>query len=200
MQTYSTAEPRRTPSPDIVRRPTMSPATNQQYDIYTPSRRSPLSEIVRGSSRRSPPPDIAQRFPTAPPARGSFPPQRDPEFLIVGLFALRLTKHLIGGLEHYFGRDADMAWLANFLAPFPHDFALAKISGHRKQDYETSYQNIVARMKRQSRYPMRFMQLNPDKSMKRQHEGREAERERPGEISDSEHAGGMSGMLYLTSI
>ncbi|KAF1918570.1 hypothetical protein BDU57DRAFT_446291 [Ampelomyces quisqualis] len=93
-----------------------------------------------------------------------------PEFLIVGLFALRLTKRLIEGLEKYPGREADMDWLTNFLAPYPPEYALAKISGPRMDDYVATYQEVVSRMRKQPRYPLRFMQMNPDQSM-RQRQG-----------------------------
>jgi hypothetical protein len=100
-----------------------------------------------------------------------------PDFLIVGLFALRLTKRLIIGLEQYPSRDADVAWLTDFLAPYPLEYALAKISGRRRDDYIAMYQSIVSRMKRQPRYPIRFVQLNPDQHMQRDSRGGEAERQ-----------------------
>jgi hypothetical protein len=133
---------------------------------------SPLPDIVRG--------------PSAPPRlpRRSSPPPPAPEFLIVGLFALRLTKRLIESLEYYSGRDADIIWLVNFLSPFHDDYELAKVSGSRKDDYLGMYQRIVSRMKKQPRYPMRFMQMNPDHST--QQARRRTEMERPREMTDGE--------------
>lgn len=54
-------------------------------------------------------------------------------------------------------------WLANFLAAYPTDYALARISGARMDDYVTRYPAIMSRFKKQPRYPVRFMQLNPDR-------------------------------------
>jgi hypothetical protein len=107
-----------------------------------------------------------------------------PEFLIVGLFALRLTKRMIEGLEYYPGRDADVIWLVSFLAPFRNEYALARIAGPRKEDYLATYQSIVSRMKKQPRYPMRFMQMNPGQSMQQARRGVEADGAR--EMTDGE--------------
>jgi hypothetical protein len=137
-------------------------------------------------SRRIPPPDIVRPPQITSSARPLSPPSPHPEFLIVGLFALRLTKRLIQGLEYYPGRDDDIAWLANFVAPYPIEFALAKISGQRKEDYTATYQDIVSRMKRQSRYPVRFMQMSPDQPMRHQQVSRGIEREGPREMTDRE--------------
>lgn len=90
---------------------------------------------------------------------------QEPDFLIVGLFALRLAKHVIEGLVAYDDRDADIAWLESFLARYPAEYALAKITGHRKHDYIETYHGIVSRMTRQPHYPVRFMQMNPDKGL-----------------------------------
>jgi hypothetical protein len=144
------------------------------------------------SSRRTPPPDIVRSSgfttPTspAPPSLSHLsqhPALPDREFLIIGLFALRLTKRLIEGLEYYPGCNEDVAWLTNFLAPYPLEFALAKISGPRKEDYIATYHNIISRMKRQPRYPLRFMHMNPDQSMWQQQGGRAIE---PREMTDRE--------------
>ncbi|CAI9628792.1 hypothetical protein GT037_001839 [Alternaria burnsii] len=128
----------------------------------------------------SPLPDIT-RNPSAPLRPAHRP---TPEFLIIGLFALRLTKRLIVSLDYYPGRDADIIWLVNFLAPYPEDCKLAKISGSRRDDYLAMYQNVVSRMKKQPKYPVRFMQMNPDSSIQQARRGREIER--PREMTDSE--------------
>jgi hypothetical protein len=70
-----------------------------------------------------------------------------------------------------------MAWIANFLAPYSSEYSLAKISGQRKEDYLSTYQDIVSRMKKQPRYPMRFMQMNPDRSIQQRMARSEAARE-----------------------
>ncbi|KAI4624445.1 hypothetical protein J4E83_004119 [Alternaria metachromatica] len=133
---------------------------------------SPLPDIVRGPSA---PPRLPPRPSPPPPA---------PDFLVIGLFALRLTKRLIESLEYYPGRDADIIWLVNFLSPFHNDYELAKISGARRDDYLANYQSIVSRMKKQPKYPMRFMQMNPDKSA--QPSRRSTETERPSQMTDAE--------------
>ena len=113
------------------------------------------------------------------------PPQLNPEFLIIGLFALRLAKRLIASFEHYPSRDTDVAWLTNFLAPYPLEFALAKISGARRYDYIAVYRGIISRMKKQPRYPIHFMLMNPGRLMQQQQRaGGEAEREQLGDMTD----------------
>ncbi|KAF2821960.1 hypothetical protein CC86DRAFT_410354 [Ophiobolus disseminans] len=138
--------------------------------------------------RRTPPPDGVRNSSAVPSTHASPPPrsQPTPKFLIVGLFALRLAKRLIEGLERYPGRDDDTLWLADFVAPYPFEYALAKISGSRMDDYLTVYQDIVSRMKRQPRYPMRFMQINPDLSSMQQRTQGRTERERGREMTDLE--------------
>lgn len=131
----------------------------------------------------SPVPDVG-RVPSAPPrfpARPSSPPPA-PNFIIVGLFALHLAKRLLEGLEYYPGRDADIIWLVNFLAPFSNDYPLAKISGRQKDDYLQIYPAVVSRMKKQPQYPIRFMQMNPDQSMYQSRQRGVAEQ--PGEMTD----------------
>jgi hypothetical protein len=144
-----------------------------------------MENYRRPPSRRTPPPDVVRASPTLPP---TYPPlsarPSDPEWNIVGLFALRLTKRMIEGLEHYPRRDADITWLTGFLAPYAPDYALAKISGTQKNDYVATYQAIVSRMKKQPRYAMRFMQMNPDRSQRQGQGRREAEREGAREMTD----------------
>jgi hypothetical protein len=147
-----------------------------QHQRHAPSRRMPPPDVVRFP----PPAATAQSLPHPPP----LPSPHNPGFLIVGLFALRLAKQLIEGLENYPERDADTAWIANFLAPYPLEFALAKISGPRIEDYVATYQWIVSRMKSQPRYPFRFMQMNPDRSLQRRQGLREAARDYAREMTD----------------
>jgi hypothetical protein len=141
-------------------------------------------------SRRTPPPDVMRSLPNAPPTGACSPPRLRPQphqdFLIIGLFALRLTKRLIEGLEHYTERDVDIAWLTNFLAPYPLEFALAKVSGPRRDDYIATYRDIVSRMKRQPRFPIRFMQMNPDQSVRRPQGHHRVEREDLRRMTDRE--------------
>ena len=114
---------------------------------------SPLPDVISASP--------ASPYLTHPPS----PPAPAVEFLIVGLFALRLARRLIESLDYYPERNADIAWLTDFLAPFDQAYALAKISGPRRENYVATYQNIIRRMRRQPKYPVRFMQMNPDSSM-----------------------------------
>jgi hypothetical protein len=92
------------------------------------------------------------------------PPKR-PEFLIVGLFALRLAKKLIRLLDKYPEHDSDIAWINRFLHPYTRRDALAQLTGERMEDYVTVYPAIVARFIKQSRYPLAFMELNPDRKI-----------------------------------
>jgi hypothetical protein len=146
-------------------------------------------------SRRTPPPDVVRMPLATPPFQPPAPPIPNPNFLIIGLFALRLAKRLIEGLEIYPGRDADAAWLTNFLSPYPLGFALAKISGPRKEDYLAVYQSIISRMTKQPRYPLRFMQMNPDRSMQQQQGKREVKG--AGEIDMTDRECCTSAVLEL---
>jgi hypothetical protein len=149
----------------------------QSHD-YAPSRRIPPPDDVSGRNVAAP---------AAAPPRERSPSRPQPEFLIVGLFALRLAKRLIEGLDNYANRDPDITWLTNFLAPYPPEYGLAKTSGVRKADYIATYREIVSRMKKQPRYPMRFMQMNPDRSMQQRQQGRAgAAREPEGRMTDRE--------------
>jgi hypothetical protein len=91
------------------------------------------------------------------------PPPKRPEFLIIGLFALRLAKKLIRSLDMYPERGDDIAWINRFLHPYMRRDALAQISGGRMEDYVTKYPAIVARFIKQPRYPIAFTELNPDR-------------------------------------
>jgi hypothetical protein len=168
-----------------------------QKHKFPASKRTPPPDVVRRSNA-VPPPPIAYgtaSTPSAPPIEATPP---DPEFLIIGLFALRLTERLIESLENYPGRDADMAWIANFLAPYSSEYALAKISGPRKEDYLSTYQDIVSRMKKQPRYPMRFMQMNPDRSIQQRMARSEAAREDLRDMTDRTLVASAHERLALT--
>jgi hypothetical protein len=138
------------------------------------------------SSRRTPPPDIVRSSRTTTAGPLALPTRPAYEFLIIGLFALRLTKRMIEGLEYYPRRDNDIVWLTKFLAPYSHELALAKIYGLRKEDYIATYQDIISRMKRQPRYPLRFMQMNPDHCTRQQQNSRMSERKTSTEMTDGE--------------
>ncbi|KAH7091947.1 hypothetical protein FB567DRAFT_434709 [Paraphoma chrysanthemicola] len=152
---------------------------------FQSSRRTPPPDVVR-SANALPPPGGASRQSSAPAVPPIQPAPSNAEFLIIGIFSLRLTKRLIEGLDYYSTRDADIAWIANFLAPYPSNYALAKISGPRKEDYMAMYQDIVSRMKRQPRYPMRFMQMNPDRSIQQRMAQGRTTRYESREMTDAE--------------
>ena len=120
-----------------------------------------------------PPPDVHPAWayspapgttllPASAPTKTQAPsPASNPDFLIVGLFALRLARRLVLSLEYYPERVDDIRWLENFLDTYPSSYDLAKITSSWKQTYVKEYPQIVSRMKRQKRYPMCFMALNP---------------------------------------
>jgi hypothetical protein len=146
-----------------------------QHQRHPPSRRTPTPDMVRFPSSAATP---------QPPPHHPTPPAQNPAFLIIGLFEIRLAKQLIEDLETYLERDADTAWIACFHAPYPLEFALAKISGPRREDYATTYHGIVFRMKSQPRYPFRFMQMNPDRSLQRRQGLREAAKDDANGLTD----------------
>jgi hypothetical protein len=114
------------------------------------------------------------------PASLPSPHSETPEFLVISLFALRLVKQLIQGLGPYPDREADMTWIVMFLAPYRSEHALARISSARVEDYTATYPAVVSRMKTHPQYPIAFMRLNPDPSMRRHG----SERQRPRDMTD----------------
>ncbi|KAH6625227.1 hypothetical protein C7974DRAFT_455144 [Boeremia exigua] len=89
------------------------------------------------------------------------PPAQDTDFLIIGLFALRLARTLIQSLDHYPERIDDIEWVEYFLGPYDVAYDLAKVTGSAKQAYLDTYPRIAGRMKAQRKYPLCFMALNP---------------------------------------
>lgn len=88
-------------------------------------------------------------------------PAPNPNFLIVGIFVLRLARRLIQSLDDYPERAGDITWLDTFLAPYNTSYGLAKVTGSVRQAYLAAYPAIISRMKVQARYPAAFMALNP---------------------------------------
>jgi hypothetical protein len=84
-----------------------------------------------------------------------------PDFLIIGLFALRLTQRMITSLPDYTHRASGLNWLSDFVSLYDPAYDLAKITGGMRADFLDNYPRIVSRMKRQDRFPMRFMAMNP---------------------------------------
>ncbi|KAF1927550.1 uncharacterized protein M421DRAFT_41788, partial [Didymella exigua CBS 183.55] len=100
----------------------------------------------------------------AAPRSALFAPEPAPprsDFLIIGLFTLRLALRLIASLPAYDTRATDMTWLQTFLAPYDSAYDLAKISGAAKAEFLDAYPKLLARMKRQDKYPEVFMAMNP---------------------------------------
>lgn len=93
---------------------------------------------------------------STPPA----PPKED--FLIIGLFALRLTRKLIRTLDYYYSSQvADLNWLGEFLSHYDAAYDLAKIKGGLKAQYLERYPEVLKSMRRQNGYPQQFMAMNP---------------------------------------
>ncbi|KAJ4305913.1 hypothetical protein N0V90_001446 [Kalmusia sp. IMI 367209] len=122
----------------------------------TPSNLS--RERIEGQSRGTCAP-----APTTPLQSQS--PQR-PDFLVVGLFALRLTKRLVHQLDPYEGRESDLHWLTNFLRPYHEDYALARLKDPVVIDnYTAEYPRTVKRVIKQPKYRKVFMEMNPEKKV-----------------------------------
>ncbi|KAG9201060.1 hypothetical protein G6514_006440 [Epicoccum nigrum] len=84
-----------------------------------------------------------------------------PDFLIIGLFALRLTHRLVSSLRPYPEQGDDLSWLDRFLAPYSGSYDLAVLRGSAKEEYRDVYQRVVGRMKKQWDFPLVFMEANP---------------------------------------
>ncbi|KAL5392296.1 hypothetical protein DPSP01_000811 [Paraphaeosphaeria sporulosa] len=168
--------------------PHMAPEQNFTYappPMMGSQRMESGAQGIRGSARASHFPSMSSlhdalphqaplRQPTPAPAHG--PPPR-PEYLIVGLFALRLTQHLIMRLDPYAGIDAALRWLEAFLRSYDASFDLAKLKDPRSiEDYVRMYPGIVRSMIKQPKYRRVFMDMDPDKKI----EGRD--------LSDGEYA------------
>jgi hypothetical protein len=127
-----------------------------------------------------------------PTTRPDSPPA--PSFLIIGLFALRLTYRLISSLDPYPEQHRDLSWLDGLLAQYGSGYDLAVLRGAAKEEYIDVYPRVVGRMKRQRGFPKVFMDANPSPRVfgvrrEGEREGgrrRDEERERE-EISDGEY-------------
>lgn len=128
-----------------------------------PANAFPTMASLHDALPQQPPPRVPTPFPST-----HRPPR--PEYLIVGLFALRLTQHVLLHLDAYPGRDIALRWLESFLAPYAAHFALAKLRDPRTIDeYVRVYPGIVRCMIKQPKYRRVFMDMDPD----RQVEGRD---------------------------
>ena len=128
-----------------------------------------------------------------PASRPDSPPA--PSFLIIGLFALRLTHRLISCLHSYPEQRADLSWLDGFLTQYGAGYDLAVLRGAAKEEYLDVYPRVVGRMKRQRGFPRVFMDANPLPRVFGVRRGSEREegRERE-EISDGEFLSREEGM------
>lgn len=153
------------PPPDVVPYARTSrnaaPPLAASTSVYPPPDISSPSSQTHPQNHRSqrvdPTPSPRPRSSAAPPAPS--PPRAD--FLIIGLFALRLTQRMLVSLPDFAHRAADLGWLGDFLSPYDPAYDLAKISGSMKEDFLDNYPKIVSTMKRQDGFPVRFMALNP---------------------------------------
>lgn len=68
---------------------------------------------------------------------------------------------MITSLPDYIHRVSDLNWLSDFVSPYDPAYDLAKINGGIRADFLDNYPRIMSRMKRQDRFPMRFMAMNP---------------------------------------
>ncbi|KAJ4351423.1 uncharacterized protein N0V89_006765 [Didymosphaeria variabile] len=121
---------------------------------------------------------------TPPPSTAPSGPSSRPSYLIIGLFALRLTRQLILRLDPYPSRDLDLHWLDAFLTPYPSIYALAKLTDPRTiEAYVQAYPRIVRTMIKQPRYRRVFMDMNPDKGTDRKGMGTAT----AGEMTEGEY-------------
>lgn len=179
-QAQHAASPYTAPPPNVAHLQ-RSQHSGSRYPAQVPSLRDVRHEFTPRPLPQSPPQPRAldthydHHAATPRPAPRPDPSeiQPSPHFIIVGLFALRLTLRLVSRLDTYPQRTADVRWLETFLAPYPAEYALAKVSGASKEEYVTRYPDIVGRMKCQPMYPVVFMGMNPDKS-----------RQKTGEMTD----------------
>lgn len=157
-----------------------NPALYPPPDVICSSYQAPTQDTAPQCAHQTspyPPPDINNpAFPTEPhnsrsshaelpptPATGTprDPALPKPDFLIVGLFALRLTQGMLLSLPAYSHRAADLNWLSAFLSPYDPAYDLARISGSARADFLATYPRIVSRMKKQDKFPVRFMAMKP---------------------------------------
>lgn len=90
-------------------------------------------------------------------------PQARPEFIIIGLFGLRIAREFLTHRDAHPERNTDIAWINNFLQPYPSYFALDKIKDCRMDDYAFTYPKIASRFTRQPKYRRLFERMNPDR-------------------------------------
>lgn len=153
------------PPPDVVSYSQRSPHSNQlprtsQSSPCPPPDVSNPVLLTSARNHRSQSTDpISRDLQSKAPPPEPVPPRAD--FLIIGLFALRLTQRMLDYLPHYPQRGADLTWLRYFLSHYDPAYDLAKISGGPKRDYLDMYPQVVSRMKRQDKFRVRFMSINP---------------------------------------
>lgn len=155
-----------------------SKTTNQQPPTYAATPAYPTPPNVGTHAAPHLPPQAAGQFPSMSSLSDALPqhahqqqntqtsPPSRPEYLVIGLFALRITKRLVQQLDPYDGHGADLNWLKRFLQPYRAEHALAKLTDARAiDDYVRNYPAMVRRMIKQPRYRRVFMDMNPDKKI-----------------------------------
>lgn len=96
-----------------------------------------------------------------PPREGPTPRGQRPDFIIVGLFVLRISRQLIDKLNSYSQRDADAAWIDGFLSHYSATDDLAKLQGSSMDNFAKTWPVIINHFIKQPNFPLAFMQLNP---------------------------------------
>ncbi|KAF2643914.1 hypothetical protein P280DRAFT_392959 [Massarina eburnea CBS 473.64] len=92
---------------------------------------------------------------------GPVPLGERPEFIIVGLFVLRLAKRVIERLDSYPERRADLAWIDSFLTYYRADDDLAELRGAAMDEFAKTNPAIISHFIKQPRYPIAFMEVDP---------------------------------------
>lgn len=128
--------------------------SNQRVDSGLRSVHQSANQFPSMASLQNALPQQTASHPPTPPPR--------PEFLVIGLFALRITRRVILQLDPYPGSDMDLRWLENFIQAYHPSYTLAKLKDPRTiEDYVQQYPGLVRRMIKQPRYRRVFMDMNP---------------------------------------
>ncbi|PVI05250.1 hypothetical protein DM02DRAFT_517022 [Periconia macrospinosa] len=96
-----------------------------------------------------------------PPSQGPRPQGHRPEFIIVGLFVLRLARRLMDKLNSYPEKDADAAWIDGFLSHYTADEDLAELRGPSIDNFAKTWPVIIGHFIKQPKYPLVFTHMNP---------------------------------------
>ncbi|CAI6332353.1 unnamed protein product [Periconia digitata] len=106
---------------------------------------------------------------TTPLQRRDVPPSRDgpvprgqrPEFIIIGLFVLRITRRLVDKLDSYTEKNADMIWIDSLLSQYSASDDLAELRGSSIDNFAKTWPVIINHFIKQPKFPLVFTQMNP---------------------------------------